>query len=285
LVRALLAPLRYLPRGPAFRLARFYTGMLDWLVPRLRRTAMRNLELAMPELGLRDRRRLAEGVFRSLARVLLTLAKFPSITKENVHQWIRYEGFEHFEAARRRGQGVLFATGHVGNWELSSFAHALLAAPMSIVVRPLDNQLLDEWLTKRRAMSGNRVLGREEFVRPLLRALRANEAVGILVDQNVAAGVGVFVDFFGRQACVDPGFARLAAKSQAVVIPGFAVWSEEEGRYVLKFYAPLEMTGDAAADTQAVQRALERAIKEHPDQWLWIHRRWKTRPEGEPPLY
>jgi KDO2-lipid IV(A) lauroyltransferase len=284
-VRALLAPVRLLPKAAALRTARCYTAALDRLVPRLRATALRNLELAMAELGMPERRRLVDRVFVSLARLLWTLARFPSIGKPNVGEWIRYEGFEHFEEARRRGKGVLFATGHLGNWELSSFAHALMARPMSIVVRPLDNPLLDEWLTQRRASSGNVVLGREQFVRPLLRALRNNEAVGILADQNVTAAEGVFVDFFGRKACVDPGFARLAAKSGAAVIPGFAVWSESEARYVLKFYPLLEMTGDARADTQAVQSALERAIREYPDQWLWIHRRWKTRPEGEAPLY
>jgi KDO2-lipid IV(A) lauroyltransferase len=101
------------------------------------------------------------------------------------------------------------------------------------------------------------------------------------VDQNSAADTGVFVDFFGVKACAGVGFAKLAARSGAAVIPGFAVWEEAENRYVLRFRAPVTITGDAARDTQAVQSELERAIREYPEQWLWIHRRWKTRPERE----
>ena len=156
---------------------------------------------------------------------------------------------------------------------------------MSFVVRPLDNPLLDALATRYRQMSGNEVIGRNDLLRPILRALHSNRAVGILADQNVAQGKGVFVDFFGRKACVDSGLARLAARTGAAVIPGFAVWSSAERRFILKFYPPLTISGDEVADTQAVQSALEHAIREYPDQWLWIHRRWKTRPPGEPPRY
>jgi len=109
--------------------------------------------------------------------------------------------------------------------------------------------------------------------------------VGILVDQNSAADAGVFVYFFGVKACAGVGFAKLAARSGAAVIPGFAVWEDAEKRYVLRFRPPIEITGDAARDTQAVQSELERAIRQYPDQWLWIHRRWKTRPQGEAEIY
>ena len=156
---------------------------------------------------------------------------------------------------------------------------------MSFVVRPLDNPRLDKLARHYRALSGNRLLGRDSYIRPLLNALKNNEAVGILVDQNVTLAEGIFVQFFGVPACVDPGFARLAWKTGATVIPGYAVWSAEELKYVLTFEPPVPMTGDVAADTQAVHSAMERAIRRHPGQWLWIHRRWKTRPAGTPPLY
>lgn len=280
-----MAVLRRTPRDLAYAIARFSTGALDWLVPKLRQTAFRNLQFAMPQLGLRDRRRLVDAVFASLARLLVAAARLPDIRKDNVAEWIRYEGYEHFEAALARGKGVLFATGHLGAWELSCHAHALMSAPMSIVVRPLDNPLLDAWSERMRSLSGNRVIGRNDYVRPILAALKKNEAVGILVDQNMTADRGIFVDFFGMKACVESGLAKIAARTGATVIPGFALWSEEEARYVLKFYPPVEITGDAAADTQRVQAALEQAIRERPGQWLWIHRRWKTRPPGEAPLY
>jgi KDO2-lipid IV(A) lauroyltransferase len=182
------------------------------------------------------------------------------------------------EAALRQGRGVLFATAHFGNWELSAYAYALLAAPMDVVVRPLDNPSIDALVERRRGLSGNRAIGKREYARAILKSLAANRAVGILVDQNSAAAEGVFVDFFGVKACAGVGFAKLAARSGAAVIPGFAVWEKAEKRYVLRFLPRVEITGDAERDTQAVQSALERAIRQYPDQWLWIHRRWKTRP-------
>ena len=263
------------------RVARLYAHLLDSLSPKLRRVAYQNLRLALPDA---DPERLVEGVFESIARILYAVSYFPEIDKSNVYRWIGYEGFEHYEAAKRRGKGVLFATAHLGNWELSAFAHALMTEPMNVVVRPLDNPLIDRIAGERRSLSGNRIIGKKDFLRPILRALQNNEAVGILVDQNALSDRGVFVDFFGIPASTDPSFARLASHSGASVIPGFAFWTESQ-RYVLKFYPAVEMSGDVTRDTQAVQAAVERAIREHPDQWLWVHRRWKTRPPGQPPLY
>ena len=246
---------------------------------------MRNLALAFPAMSGSQRRRIADDVFRSIGRLLTAIARFPSINAESVSRWIRYEGYEHFQMARARGKGVLFATAHLGNWELSAYAHALLSKPMNVVVRPLDNPKIDALIEHRRTLSGNRLINKREFARPILKALHDNEAVGILVDQNASLDTGVFVDFFGIPACVNPGFAKLAAHSGAAVIPGFALWSHAESRYVLRFYPPVDITGDAEVDTRAIQLSLENAIREQPGQWLWIHRRWKTRPPGDPPLY
>ncbi len=273
------------PRRFADRLSRTYVRLLDAAAPRFRRVAMRNLEMALPELSAEQRRGIVDGVFLSIARLLAAFARFPKIDRDNVSEWIRYEGYEHFEEALRRGRGVLFATAHLGNWELSAFAHALLSSPMHVVARPLDNPRIDLLVSRRRALSGNRVIEKKDFARGILQALRANEAVGILIDQNTSLEEGVFADFFGIPACANSGFARIAAHSGATVIPGFALWSEAEARYVLRFYPPVAITGDAAEDTRRLQRQLEGVIREHPDQWLWIHRRWKTRPAGEPPLY
>jgi len=273
------------PLPVAARIASCFARLLDLAVPRLRRVAMRNLEIALPDLRGSERARIADGVFQAIGRILLAFARFPKIGPHNVSKWIRYEGCEHFEAALQRGRGVLFATAHLGNWELSAFAHALMSAPMHVVVRPLDNPYIDALVARRRRLSGNRIIEKKDFARGILRALEANEAVGILADQNTGADEGVFVDFFGRLACANPGLAKLAAHSGAAVIPGFALWLEAERRYVLRFYPPVEITGDAVDDTRRIQRQLETVIREHPDQWLWIHRRWKTRPAGEQPLY
>jgi KDO2-lipid IV(A) lauroyltransferase len=285
LARAVLASLEHGPRGVALAQARFYTRLLDRAIPRLRRVALRNLAMALPDLDAAGRARIADGVFRSVARLLVAFARFPSITPANVHQWIRYEGLEHFEEGMRRGHGVLFATAHLGNWELSAFAHAILSRPMCVIARPLDNRRIDELVARRRALSGNTIVGKREFARPILKALRENQAVGILVDQNASPENGAFVDFFGVPACAFTGFAKLAARSGAAVIPGFALWCEREDRYVLRFDPPLEITGDEIADTARIQHHLEQVIRQHPDQWLWIHRRWRTRPPGKPALY
>jgi Kdo2-lipid IVA lauroyltransferase/acyltransferase len=285
LVWASLKSLEWAPLPMAHWLARGYLRLVDLILPRLRRVAARNLALALPELNARQRAAIIAGVFRSIARLAVTVAKFPSIRGENLDRWIRFEGYEHFANARRAGRGVLFATAHLGNWEFSAYAHALFAGPLHVVVRPLDNPLLDRLVTRRRELSGNCVLSKRDPARPILKALAANQAVGVLIDQNVASEAGVFVDFFGIPASAASGFARLAARSGAAVIPGFALWCEPERRYVLRFYPPVAMSGDPTRDTQALQSILEGVIREHPDQWLWIHRRWKTRPPGSPPLY
>ena len=275
---AVVDSLAWTPLPVANWLARRYAGLLDLALPRLRRVALSNLAMALPELDRRAHQRIADGVFRSIGRLLVTFARFPRIHRGNIGDWIRYEGFEHFEAARRRGRGVLFATAHLGNWELSAFAHALMAAPMYVVVRPLDNPKIDALVERRRTLSGNRLISKREYARGILKALRENQAVGILVDQNAALEDGAFVDFFGVPACAGTGFAKLAAHSGAAVIPGFALWLPEERKYVLRFYPPVEITGDAERDTRELHRQLEAVIRAYPDQWLWIHRRWKTRP-------
>jgi KDO2-lipid IV(A) lauroyltransferase len=273
------------PRTFSLFLARLYVQLLDLALPRLRRTAEKNLSMALPALDAATRRRVIDGSFLSIARLLATVARFPQMNARNISEWIRYDGREHFDNAIADGKGVLFATAHLGNWELSAFAHALMAAPMHIVVRPLDNPRVDALIASLRARSGNTIIGKKEYARHILRALHRNEAVGVLIDQNTSLAEGEFVPFFGIPACVAIGFARLAHHSGAAVIPGFALWSEPEQRYVLKFYEPLRLTGNALEDTRRIHAHLESVIREHPDQWLWMHRRWKTRPPGEPAFY
>jgi KDO2-lipid IV(A) lauroyltransferase len=283
--RSLLWLLRWTPRRIALILALATTRLLDLAVPRLRRSAERNLTLAFPALELRERERIIRGSFRSIARLLVSTARFPDLNHANISEWIRYDGLEHYHRAREQGRGVLFATAHLGNWELSAFAHGLMTAPMHIVVRPLDNPRVDALIGKLREASGNRIIAKKDFARGILRVLQRNEAVGILIDQNTSLDEGIFVPFFGTPACVGTGFARLAAHSGAAVIPGYALWSDAEHRYILKFYPPLEITGDTEADTRRIHAHLESVIRERPDQWLWMHRRWKTRPPGETPIY
>ena len=192
---------------------------------------------------------------------------------------------EHYQKAKEAGHGVLFATAHMGNWELSAFAHALMTEPMNVVIRPLDDPKVDRLVEQRRRLSGNKLIEKKDGARAILRALQQNEAVGILMDQNTSLQEGVFVNFFGTPACANTAFAKIAHHTGAAIIPGFALWLENENRYVLRFYPAVPMTGDPTEDTQRLHAILEAVIREYPGQWLWIHRRWKTRPPGQPPLY
>lgn len=278
--RAAVASLEWSPLPLARMLGQGYARLLDVAIPRLRRTAYRNLAMALPGA---DHKAVTDEVFRSIGRLLVAIARFPRIRGE-LSQWIRYEGLHHFHEAKRSGRGVLFATAHLGNWELSAFAHGLLCEPMHVVVRPLDNARIDRLVEARRTLGGNRVIEKKDAARAILRALSRNEAVGILLDQNASPDEGTFVDFFGVPACAGTAFARIANRTGAAVITGFAFWSENEKRYVLRF-EPFAISGNEAADTQRLHKALESAIREHPGQWLWIHRRWKTRPPGEASIY
>ncbi len=274
-----------LPLSLAARVASLTTRTLDLALPKLRRVAKTNLSFALPELSLQDQSRIIDGTFQSVGRLLLALSRAPRINAQNVHQFIGYEGLENYQSAKAAGKGVLVATAHLGNWELSAYTHAIMTEPMSVMVRPLDNPLIDALVERRRSLSGNHLIYKKDAARNVLKALRSNEAVGILIDQNAAATEGVFVNFFGKTASANAAFVKFAYHSGAKVIPGFAFWDQPSRRYILRFYPEIPMTGDVSIDTQAIHSFLERVILQYPDQWMWIHRRWKTRPEGEPSIY
>jgi KDO2-lipid IV(A) lauroyltransferase len=239
----------------------------------------------MPDLNRDERERVLDGVFHSIARLLVALARFPDLNARNIGSWISYEGLENYQAAKSKGCGVLIATAHFGNWELSAFAHALMTEPMKVMIRPLDNPLVDELVETRRKLSGNVLLEKKDAARTVIKALRNNEAVGILIDQNTTPAEGVFIDFFGKKACASSAFVKLAHHTGAAVLPGYALWDEATRRYVLHFLPEVPMTGDVEADTQRVHSVFEQVIRQRPEQWMWIHRRWKTRPSGEEGLY
>jgi len=285
LAGTLVSALRLLPLPLADATARATTRGLDLALPRLRRVARTNLAFAFPEFDAARRELIIDGVFESIARMLVSLARFPRLNASNIREWISYEGLDHYLDAKRAGRGVLVATAHLGNWELSAFAHAIMTEPMNVMVRPLDNPLIDDLVENRRTLSGNRLIYKKDAARAVIKALKNNESVGILVDQNTSPAEGVFVNFFGRLACAGSAFAKLAHHTGAQVIPGFALWNKDTCRYVLRFYRQIEMTGDQSTDTQRIHSTLEEIIRRYPDQWMWIHRRWKTRPAGESPLY
>lgn len=277
------------------RLARAFAigigGVVYLLHFRLREVGMRNLEMALPEKGEVERARILRGVFTSLGRQLAELCQFPKYTQDNVEDVVVYDGLENYQRAYARGKGVLFLTAHFGGWELSAFAHSLHGHWLHVVMRPMDNEYLDRMLQGYRTMHGNKVVPKDDFVRGLLAAMKAGETVGILMDTNMTPPQGVFVDFFGIPACTASGLARIALRTDAAVVPGFTIWDEALGKYRLRFDPAVELvrTGDLEADivanTQKFTKVIEDYVRKYPEQWLWVHRRWKTRPEGQPPLY
>lgn len=280
-----------LPRPLARAMGIMLGQTVRLLHPRLSRVAMRNLQLALPEMPEADRRRIVRGVFTSLGRLLAEVCRFPRYTRENVSQVAVYDGLENFLAAEQRGKGVLFLTAHLGGWEVGSFAHSLYGHKLHIVVRPLDNPYLDALIRRYRTLHGNTTFDKQDFARGLLSAMKAGETVGVLMDTNMTPPQGVFVDFFGHLACTASGVARVALRTDAAVVPAFSIWDEKLGKYRIRFDPMLELvrTGDDAADvaanTASFTKAIEGYVRQYPEQWLWVHRRWKTRPEGEAGIY
>ncbi len=258
---------------------------------RLRQVGMRNLAMAFPEKSDAERKRILRGVFTSLGRQLAELCQFPRYTPENIDEVVVYDGLENYERAYARGKGVLFLTGHFGGWELSAFTHSLHGYWLHVVMRPMDNPYLDRLLQGYRTMYGNKTVDKDDFVRGLLAAMKAGETVGILMDTNMTPPQGIFVNFFGIPACTASGLARIALRTDAAVLPGFTIWDPALQKYWLRFDPALELirTGDLEADiaanTQTFTKVIEDYVRKYPDQWLWVHRRWKTRPEGQPGLY
>lgn len=290
-VRVFVHGLRLLPRGLARSIGAAIGSIAFRGLGRLRRVGLRNLELAFPEKTDAEREAILWTEYRNLGLLLAEFCKMPGYTPEGASQFIRYEGLDNYLKARERGKGVLVLTGHLGAWELSSFYHSLMGMPMGMVIRRLDNPLVDAFVNRIRCLHGNRVIHKDDFARGLIASMRAGETVGILMDTNMTPPQGVFVPYFGVMACTASGMARIAAKTGAAVLPGFLLWEESEQKYVLRFgeELPVVHTGDAEQDalanTTTFTASIEAYVRRYPEQWLWMHRRWKTRPPGEEGIY
>jgi KDO2-lipid IV(A) lauroyltransferase len=291
LVWCVVKSIGLLPR-PLARALGITLGQLIYLLHgKLRRVGLRNLTMAYPDMPEAQRKKILRGVFTSLGRQLAEICLFPRYTRENVSQVVIYDGFENFAHAEARGKGVLFLTAHLGGWELSAFAHSLYGHPLSFLMRPLDNPYLDRMMRDYRTMHGNQTIDKGDPTRGLLRAMKEGKVVGFLMDTNMTPPQGIFVDYFGIPACTASGLARIALRTDAAVIPGFTIWDPALGKYKLRFDPALTLirTGDQEADitanTQLFTKVIEDFVRRDPDQWLWVHRRWKTRPPGQPPLY
>ncbi len=286
-----LKTLGLLPRGLARAVGAWLAALIYFFRPPLRRAALFNLKLAFPEWSDAQRRRAIGGLVRHLGWMAGEFSQFQKYTRENIERIVALDGFENFAAAESCGTGVLFLTGHMGAWELAPFAQALYGHPLHFLVRPIDNARVDALVNRYRCLSGNRPIYKDQSARVLLKILQENGTIGILVDQNASPEEGVFVDFFGIPASTTSGLARIALHTGAAVVPGYIFWDAAKRKYRLRFEPAIELarTGDEARDirenTARFTRVIEDYARRHPDQWLWVHRRWQTRPPGERPIY
>jgi len=286
-VKGLGALPRSVARGFALASMRFFYALL----PRLRKTAEVNLGIAFPDWDEAQRKSVIRGMLRNLGWMAAEFARFPRSKRGNIDQIVVLDGHENFLEGQRRGKGVIYLTGHIGAWELSSFAHALYGYPLHYMARPIQNRRIDSLVNTYRCMSGNRPIFKNESARVALQVLKEAGTIGILADQNTMPQEAVFVDFFGKAASTTTGIARLALHTDAAVVPGYAVWDKQLKKYRLCFEPPVELlrTGhterDILENTRKFTKVLEDIIRKYPEQWVWVHGRWNTRPTDEPPVY
>lgn len=251
-----------------------------------RRILLDNLGAAFPQMPRAEIRRIGRACVENFGATVLEFLGSHRFSREDILSRVSISGEHNLLAARARGKGVFILSAHLGSWELGALRAGMIGEPISPVVRPLDNPLLEEELALRRTRFGNRVISKRDAAREILRALRRNETVAILVDQNVIAEEAVFVPFFGRLAATTPSLALLQMKTDAAVVPVFT-FPAGKGRYSLEFEKPIlaEEFEDAGSREERVRRATarfmevtEKAIRRDPAAWLWIHNRWRTRP-------
>lgn len=280
-----------LPRPAARFMGASFAAIAYALRPPLRRAAEVNLRIAFPDLAARGRDRIIRGMIRQAGWMAGEFSQFPKYTRTRIERIVTLEGQEHFEAARARGKGVLFLTGHMSAWELAPFAHAVYGFPLHFLVRPVANPRVDALVNGYRCLSGNRPIEKNRSARAILKILGEGGTVGVLADHNASLGEGVFVDFFGVPASTTSGLARLALRTDAAVVPGFLRWDAKARKYILGFSPAVELVrtgdeeGDVLENTARFTRIIEQFVRAHPEQWLWVHKRWKTRPPGAEPLY
>jgi KDO2-lipid IV(A) lauroyltransferase len=292
--RVALGLLGLLPRAAAIRLMVWIMVALPALLPRLKSTGMRNLEIAFPDKTERERAVILRGTFENLGRVVGDLSQFHKYDRERLAELIEYDlddTSRDLYELQQQGQGVLITTGHLGNWEMLVLGFAALYEPISYLARPLDNPLLDKMLNKKRTAFGNNPISKTNSAVLAAKILREGGILGILADVNSHPREGVFVPFFGTPACTSSGAAMLAIRSNALIFPTFCVWEKDRRRYrfvhgpVIRPARTGNRKRDIIATTETYTAEIEKLVRQYPDQWMWIHKRWKTRPPGEASLY
>jgi Kdo2-lipid IVA lauroyltransferase/acyltransferase len=290
LVAAAAKVLAWLPESAAYAVGEGAGRLAFRLDRRHRRITEENLSRAFPgQYSPQGLTALARAVFENLGRTAVDVARSERLFHGPTRDAIVMEGPDRILEARRRGKGVLFITAHFGPWELLPLIFALTSGWGNLVARPLDNPRLDEFLTKMRERGGNRVIRKRDAVQAILQALRRGELVGILIDQHTSEREGVVVPFFGQPASTASAPALIAMRSGAAVFPA-ATLREGRGRYRVRIAeeVPVRRSGDLKGDlvenTARFTAAIETLIRERPDHWFWVHRRWKTSHPIDPRL-
>lgn len=264
-------------------------------IPRLRSVGMKNLSIAYPELSIKEHKRILSGTYESLGRVIGELSQFHKYTPDTLSEIIDFKLDEESEALYHRvkseKRGVVLATGHFGNWEILVLVFAALHEPISYLARPLDNPKIEAALSELRMRFGNTPINKTNSAMTAVSVLKTTFGLGILADVNAHPREGVFVPFFGKLACTPAGAATIAIRANAYIYPVACVWDRQNSRYKFIHGKLLETakTGDRKRDivetTAAFTAELESLIRQYPEQWMWTHKRWKTRPPGEEPIY
>jgi len=292
-LRAVMRTFRALPLAWALRAAAA-VALVAYAVARpLRRVGMTNLAIAFPERTLAERRRILRASFANLGRMVAELAHLPTLGDDDLRRMVVFENEAWWaeNVAAPRDTGELILSGHFGNWELLVFAHGMRGYPVSMVHRTIANPLIDRWLNVVRARAGTRLVRKRHAAGGVLRALHDRELLVLPFDQNSTRGLGVFVDFFGVPASTNSGIARLSLRSGAPVVPVFIVREGTRARHRVHVLPIMytQRSGDFELDvkrlTQQFSDVFESMVRRYPEQWLWVHKRWKTRPPGEAKLY
>lgn len=292
---AVFGALRILPRklsvGLSVWLSRIAFRVVEGRLP----SGLRSLEIAFPEMAAEERKRILQKSVESIGRTIAENSNFDPASADESRSTIRFdfdsEEFAAYKRAKSEGRGVIMPTAHIGNWEILLSGFALQYEPIYFVARELDNSMIETLFADKRAKFGSRQFLKSDSAKSMLKALKAGESVGVLPDVNAHPKEGVFVPFFGVPACTTSGVARLAIHANALIFPMFAIWDNNESRYVVYNGLPIEpiISGarerDVVETTAAFTLEIEKIVQRFPEQWLWIHKRWKTRPPGEPELY
>jgi len=243
---------------------------------------LHNLIRSFPEKTLPEITGIAKNVYLNLGTVAAEFFEIPYLTEENMSEWVKFEGLENYTRALSKKKGILFYTGHLGNWELGGTCFGLQGMGVNVIYRALDNPLLEDFVAWFRTHTGHKVIPKGGAARKIVKLLKKNEMIGILIDQNVSWREGVFVDFFGRPASTTTGLAALALQTEAPVIPVFIVRLEDE-TYKIIIYEEVEITktddyeADLFENTQRLTCIIEDLVRKYPDQYFWLHQRWKTK--------